>query len=129
MLVTYTKPNVMTVFLSNMGDTTMTHEKPFLFKPGTNSVPDEDWKTMKKEKNVITLIEKGVLLPIGDESKDCNSIVDVRNFDEANAIIARTYDLRLLDEWMQSETRPAVSNAITKQIENIYAKTNKPKED
>lgn len=93
-------------------------------KPGINVVPEEQWKPASQTKFVKrrlgnTLIERGKI-----EDKGLAKTPALK----ALELVKGTYDIRQLEEWLESETRAKISKAIVRQLEILNKGRRGPEE-
>lgn len=83
--------------------------------PGTNSLNEVEAQTFKKALDHPlnkTLVQSG---EIAFENDDLSGF----NTNKAIELVKDTYDLSLLEDWKESETRKTVLKGIEEQIESI----------
>lgn len=101
-----------------------TGKKVYLL-PGNNQVSAEVWEAVRP--HIVNEIGKSVIEVAGKVTeKDGKVVVEDKSIkqlstQEAEAVVAGTYDLKTLNEWKASETRDSVRLAIMKQIDAVEA--------
>ena len=117
MLVEYTKPNLLTCWYSN--------HYHFSFKPGVNEIPNEVWDQCKAKRKIKLLLEEGVLrVETEAEIDEEASAISELTVAKATTIIKKTYDEKLLETWLASDSRQGVIKAIKAQQRFIDEQTN-----
>lgn len=83
--------------------------------PGVNNLSEEDTKKyLEAAKHPLNkyLVETGEIKVKGASLKELNA-------NDALALVADTYDLKLLNDFQKEDTRKSIQDAIEKQIESI----------
>ena len=91
-------------------------------KPGINRVDTEKWEAAKKQKMVAKHMKgdkKGG--PAFVEHTDVENLADLPEND-ALRLIPKTFDRELLGDWLETDNRESVHDALTMQID-LYEKT------
>lgn len=118
MLVSYDKPNVHKIYFS------AEHVEPITFIPGVNVVDPKAWKEAQAHPDVKKMLSDGVLKVEStvEASEEKSGLADMA-IKDACAVIKKTLNLNLLEEWKLGETRSAVLKDLDKQIKDINEKT------
>lgn len=118
------------------------NERTIMFLPGVHEMDDQDWADLKKDanfKDVEARVEGGILQIELEKVKTGQKPIKrtesglpntLENFDPKDAIdlVSGVMEEDQLKAWNKSEKRPAVKNAIKKQLEAIaYATQPKDK--
>ena len=108
-----------------------------VIKPGTNNIDVDVWKQMKKQPDIMKMLERGEKDPKGFNEKtglgnlhvkgwepgsddnEAREGLDGLNAVDAKALVAETYNTELLREWLEKESRAGVINAVEKQLKTI----------
>lgn len=93
--------------------------------PGVNVLEDDVWDRVSKNPNIIGLLNERKLTVLrektaaGAAKKGEASELSGMSQDEAAAIVTRTYNLEVLEEWADAETRNKVRRACEAQIQKL----------
>lgn len=97
-----------------------------LLKPGINDVKAEDFALIDDSDMFLLWLDAEMvelILPkreIPCETEDSNTFeISAINLKEAESIIEQTFDVDLLHNWVDEDTRIGVKKAIRKQLERI----------
>lgn len=103
-------------------------EKYIKLVPGFNDIDDKDWENAEKNSDVKALVDSGDIEVVKEvvnpdkEAKDkkikVSSLKDLPA-NEAEKIIADTWDVDVLKSWKKKESRDSVRTTIMNQLENI----------
>jgi hypothetical protein len=134
-LVKWNKSNVMSVG-AGLPDASVIQ-----FMPGVNEFTKEQWETVSKHPEIKKRMETEVVdlkrgkVPMievlseakkaddsnkGDDDNNEGGIAGL-NVGDAKALVKETENTPLLREWLESETRKGVKEAIEKKLEKIEA--------
>ncbi|MEK4883473.1 hypothetical protein NST81_01910 [Bacillus sp. FSL W8-0223] len=83
--------------------------------PGANSLNQEDGEAFLKESEHPL---NKVLLESGEISYEIKGLSEL-SAQKAATLVKDTFDLKLLEEWKEKETRKTILKAIDEQIESI----------
>ncbi len=93
--------------------------------PGVNVLEDEVWDRVKTNPNIKMLLEDKKLSVLREKQKDgtvkkgeAKELTGLTP-DEAVAIVNKTYNLEVLEEWADSEDRNKVRRACETQIQKL----------
>jgi len=132
MLLNYNLPNALHLPIVNKEGVI---HKNVVLMPGVNTVDDADWENIKDHPKIVKRLEDNTLVielaassTKAGESTDDKEILRKLNIKKAIPLVKKTYDILLLQSWLQVEDRPGVFSEIEKQIEMVEAKAEK-KED
>lgn len=123
MLVEYTKPNLFNIWINQ-------HEAITL-KPGINDIPIEKWEMAKKKGGVKKRLNDGSVKELegASETTDETTAISEMRVGEAVDIIKRTYDIKLLENWLDSDNRSGITKACRKQLDFIEEQTKSKKDE
>jgi hypothetical protein len=99
--------------------------KKLYLLPGNNQVSAEVWEAVRP--HASNEIGKTLIEVAGKTTeKDGKLVIEDKGIkqlstQEAEAVVAGTYDLKTLNEWKASETRDSIRLAIMKQIDAVEA--------
>ncbi len=121
MLVTYDKPNMLTVPLVNEKHAV---DKSIHFTPGVNSIDADDWARCKEFPKVKQLLAKQ-LLKVELKENDTEEKLAIADapVNKAVLIVKKTLNPLLLEEWRAVESRAGVLKAIQAQLDHIEQTT------
>lgn len=126
MLVEYSRANVLTLPIVKDGMI----ERNLLLSPGINDIPKKDWDQVSKLPKVNRLTKANDIVVVQDEDpKDDGHALAKKDIKEVAPIIAKTFNIVLLENWLSCETRPSVVSAINNQLKVIEEKTTPTKEE
>ena len=98
--------------------------------PGINRLDDDIWPEVKKNPEVQRLIRENQLKVVREKDED-KSIADKKGVakelagleaEEAVRLVKMTYNMGLLEEWADAETRNKVRRACEAQIASLQIK-------
>lgn len=134
MFIKYTKANLHTL---------ATHDGKELahLRPGWNEFPSRVWDENKNDAEIKRMIEDGDIVLMEDRVEQkvgkkkivkiigkTDEPVALKDLDEKRAIevAGETFNLDMLQRWMDEETRHKVKRAIDKQVKAINSKGGSP---
>lgn len=95
-------------------------------KPGTNNFADEEWDSLSNHPDLQQYIEWGAIKVISSpapEDKIPDAPVDIElsrlSADDAGEIIASTWDVTQLKQWLKLESRKGVVNQINRRVSEL----------
>ncbi len=121
MLIDYGKENVITLPLCNKEKAL---EKTVMLVPGINEMPKHEWDrvaTLPKIKRLIASKHIEVVSKV--DSTDEEFALSKADVATAKKIIARTWNLLLLEDWKAGESRAGIIKLLNIQITDIEKKT------
>lgn len=109
-----------------------TATKPYMFIPGNQEIEDSAWKLLKAQPGVQRILKQGklreVAAPVKDNKKSGKGLAKY-GAEQAEFIIAETFDKRLLGDWLATETRSVIKTAIEAQLAVIEKSVTRKKKD
>lgn len=114
--------------------------KPIVLIPGINTIPDEEWNTLKKNPVIKQMLEEpdegqAKLVAVTDTKTDkksdigadkgtpCENDLLVLNVDDARKLVRKTMNKDLLDRWEAEElggkSRTVILATLKKQLEKL----------
>lgn len=110
--------------LMGVGYDSATNKCVLTLLPGPNEVSVELWNKIKAHPMIGVYLQEGLLEEIADEKKP-NAPAEVLLAKlppkEAEAVVAQTVQVEILERWFKAEKRPKIKKAIEKQIAEIKA--------
>jgi len=126
MLVEYVKPNVLTLPVTGKKGEML---KNVQLAPGINQVAKKDWDICKNLPKIKRLVADGkIKVCVNSDDSENEFAINKVQVKEAVAVVKKTLNIVLLEEWLLSETRPSLVKAIKEQITLIQTKTAKKAE-
>lgn len=117
MLIEYKKANVLTA-------TYAISERQcgsVRFMPGVNDISRKDWEKVKDLPKVKELMQEEVISLVLKEEPEAggeSGILDLKP-QEAAAVIKKTFDLEVLEDWKSKDSRKAVLKSLDHQIKYV----------
>lgn len=87
--------------------------------PGINEISNPHWEKMKHNPLIQMRIEKGLIEGAVGGELSGSADLSALHHKQATKIVEETFDIKLLNRWLDSETRPAVQRAITGQLDKL----------
>ena len=121
MLIDYGKENVITLPLINKEHAL---EKTVMLSPGINEMPKNEWDRVAQLPKIQRLIaDKKIEVVSKVDSTDEEFALSKADTATARKIIARTWNLVLLEDWKAGESRAGIIKLLSVQIAEIEKKT------
>lgn len=90
--------------------------------PGINQVSNPHWEQMKHNPLIQKRIEKGLIEAAAGAGEVDDDIAKLHH-KQATKLIEDTFDVKLLNRWLDVDTRPAVQRAIASQLDKLKIET------